>query len=125
MPADFKLSVIEGVVDAGVASHNGHDRIIQVQVERTGVTIPSSRSLRMFSPRVNTEMRRLPSERAVGADAILVPYAIEEDLVFDLVVEPLLFGMLPLGSLETGVMVTVSAIVGSFLVGTILRNVPL
>lgn len=70
-------------------------------------------------------MRRLPSARVEGADSILEPYAVEEDLVFDLVVEPLLFGVLPLGSLETVVVVIVSALFGTLLVGTILGYVPL
>lgn len=49
----------------------------------------------------------------------------EEPLVFDLVVEPLLFGVLPLGSLETAVAAVVASAMGSLVVSTSFKFVPL
>ena len=122
-PADFKLAV-GGVADAKTGG--GHDRIIRVQVDRTGITVPPSGPLRMLSRQLDSESPLIPAGDAVEAASLpIVADAAEEDLVFDLVIEPLLFGVLPLKSLQTAVAVIVVAVMGSLMMSVLLNHVPM
>ncbi|GHJ88320.1 hypothetical protein NliqN6_4722 [Naganishia liquefaciens] len=122
-PADFKLAV-GGVADAKTGG--GHDRIIRVQVDRTGITVPPSGPLRMLSRQLDSESPLIPAGDAVEAASLpIVADAAEEDLVFDLVIEPLLFGVLPLKSLQTAVAVIVVAVMGSLMMSVLFNHVPM
>jgi hypothetical protein len=125
-PAEFRISVVEDLAGTDTASKPSHDRIIKVQIVRSGVAVPPSGPLNIFSREPNPALRNVTQEGEALSDArSAVQYGGEESLVFDLVVEPLLFGVLPLGSLETGMAVVITAVVGSLILSGFFKYVPM
>jgi hypothetical protein len=126
MPAEFMISVIEDLAGTDTASKSSHDRILKVQIVRSGVAVPPAGPLNIFSREPNSALHNLTQVGEALADATsAVQRGGEETLVFDLVVEPLLFGVLPLGSLETGVAVVVTVVVGSLIASGFFKYVPM
>lgn len=112
-PAEFTVSIVEG---SGSVPTPRHDRMIKVEVRSAGVPIPPQSLLAIFS-RKSTQNGS--SSANVGQDepsrdkAISAPRSEGEDaLVFDIVVEPLLFGVVPMGSWYTGAVVVASIVIG-------------
>lgn len=123
-PAEFAISIVEGTGSVE-SSTPSHDRIIKVEVRSAGVPVPPQALLSIFSRKStrnessSTNARQAePFHDDITQSSRL---AAEASLVFDIVVEPLLFGAVPMGSWYTGAVVVSSIIIGVLATSVLFR----
>lgn len=123
-PAEFTISVVEGTGSIE-SSTTSHDRIIKVEVRSAGVPVPPQSPLSIFrrkSTRNESSFNNARQAEPFHDDITQSSRpAADDSLVFDIVVEPLLFGVVPMESWYTGAVVVSSIIIGVLATSVLFR----
>lgn len=124
MPAEFAISIVKRP-----PLTSGHDRILKVEVASAGVAIPPQSLLGIFGrdhiQRSTGVTTGREGESIHGNIAASSASEREDALVFDIVVEPLAFGVVPMGSWYTGAVVVASVIIGIVMTSVLFRIAPI
>ena len=96
MPSDFKLEIVPWKSTRTDLTSASHDRLLRIARWPTGVHIPKGTHLSSWAPRSETSIEAL------------------DKIVFDILVEPLTFGVIPSTAWPTIASVVMMAVGGFF-----------